>query len=149
MNASRRTAIVVGVLFLAAIATYGLGITLAGSILDVPNSLENVSDNSNRMVVAVLLEFINGVAVIGIGVLMLPILRQFNTNIAFGYLSTGFSPSWLGVTTFVVDMVCNTWRRAVRKTVLCAYGKSTLHPITGMSPSGILRADTSHTAGRI
>jgi hypothetical protein len=87
MNTPRKTAIIVGVLFLTAIATYMLGIKLAGSILNAPNFLDNVSENSTQMIIAVLLECINSIAVIGIGVLMLPILKQYNRNIAFGYLS--------------------------------------------------------------
>jgi len=63
------------------------GSLLAGSILDAPSFLDNVSENSTRMVIAFLLEGINSIAVVGIGVLMLPILKQYNKNIAFGYLS--------------------------------------------------------------
>jgi hypothetical protein len=39
------------------------------------------------VIIGVLLELINGIAVVGIGVLMFPILKQHNENISLGYLS--------------------------------------------------------------
>jgi hypothetical protein len=77
----------VGALFLIALVTYSLGSSSLESILDDPDYLSNVSANTTWVIIAMLLELVNDAAVVGIGVMMFPILKQHNKNIAFGYLS--------------------------------------------------------------
>ena len=86
MNA-RKTARIVGVLFLTAMVTYILGFeSFVGSILNAPDYLANVYPNKTQVIIGVLLELINCAVVVGIGVLMFPILKQHNENIALGFL---------------------------------------------------------------
>lgn len=80
MNTNRKIAVIVGVLFLTATITYYTGSGLIRSFF--------IDENPNKtsLVIGVLLEIADGVAVIGIGVLMFPILKMFNKRLALGYV---------------------------------------------------------------
>jgi len=55
MNSNRKTAIIVGVLFLTAIAVNALGDRLIDSILNAPDYLTNFSANESQIIIGVLL----------------------------------------------------------------------------------------------
>ncbi|MDD5615552.1 MAG: DUF4386 domain-containing protein [Candidatus Methanoperedens sp.] len=80
MNTNRKIAVIVGALFLTATITYYTGSVLIRSFFidEIPNK--------TSLVIGVLLEIADGVAVIGIGVLMFPILKMFNKRLALGYV---------------------------------------------------------------
>src|SRR3954452_19271596 len=80
----RRTARIVGVLFLAGYLAYGVGSLIATGIADS----DDRSDSTALFVTGVALMLLNSAFVIGIGVLMFPILRANNKAIAAGYLGT-------------------------------------------------------------
>lgn len=88
MDKSRKTARIVGALFLIATVTYTLGDGLEKSILNTPDYLLDVYANSTRVVIGVLLEFIDAAAVAAIGVMLFPILRKHNEAVALGYAGT-------------------------------------------------------------
>ena len=88
MNSNRKTARIVGVLYLTALVTgvlYSEG--FIGPIINTPDYLIKVYPNKIQVIIGMLLELICAVAVVGIAVLLLPILKKHNKNIAFGYLS--------------------------------------------------------------
>lgn len=87
MNSNKKTAIIVGVLFLAATVTYMIGNGLLESVIKDPDYLSNLYPNKTQVIIAVLLELINDAAVVGIGFLMFQILKQHNESLALGYLS--------------------------------------------------------------
>jgi hypothetical protein len=87
MYTNSRTAKTVGALFLVAMVASLLGGGLVESVLSAPDYLVAMAEHETRMIIGVLLEVINGIAVVGIGVLMFPILRQHNEPIALGYLA--------------------------------------------------------------
>src|SRR3954447_10914936 len=80
----RRTARIVGILFLAGFLTYGVGNLIATGIVDS----DDRSDSTALFVTGIALMLLNSAFVIGIGVLMFPILRPHNKAIAAGYLGT-------------------------------------------------------------
>ena len=80
----RRTARIVGVLFLAGYLAYGLGSLIAQGIVRSADR----SGSTALFVTGAALMLLNSAFVIGIGVLMLPILRPHNKAIAAGYLGT-------------------------------------------------------------
>jgi hypothetical protein len=80
----RRTARIVGVLFLAGYLIYGVGNLIATGIV---NS-DDPSNSTAMFVTGIALMLLNSAFVIGIGVLMFPILRANNKAIAAGYLGT-------------------------------------------------------------
>jgi MFS family permease len=80
----RRTARIVGVLFLAGYLTYGVGSLIATGIVDSADR----SDSTASFIIGIALMLLNSAFVIGIGVLLLPILRAHNSKVAAGYLGT-------------------------------------------------------------
>src|SRR3954447_5792621 len=80
----RRTARIVGVLFLAGYVAYGVGSLIAAGIVDSGDR----SGTTALFVAGVALMLLNSAFVIGIGVLLFPILRAHNKAIAAGYLGT-------------------------------------------------------------
>src|SRR3954454_19003870 len=80
----RRTARIVGVLFLAGFLTYGVGSLIAMGIVRSADR----SGSTALFVTGAALMLLNSAVVIGIGVLMFPILRAHNKAIAAGYLGT-------------------------------------------------------------
>jgi len=86
MNSSRKTAIIVGVLFIAATVASVLGGLLIESIIDAPDDLVNVSENENQVIIGVLLELTWAASAVGITVLMFPILKKHNESLALGYV---------------------------------------------------------------
>ena len=85
MNSNRRIEIIVGVLFITATVAYSLGVILLDPIIQGSEYLTKATKNENQMVVGALLVLIDSVAVAGIGILLFPILKKKNENLAFGY----------------------------------------------------------------
>jgi hypothetical protein len=80
MNSHRKTAIIVGVLFLTSTVAFMLG------SMSIQSYFIDKHPNINQLIIGVLLEFYCGVAVAGIGVMMFPILKKFNERLALGYV---------------------------------------------------------------
>jgi hypothetical protein len=64
-----------------------MGGGLVESVLSAPNPLTAILENETLLMVGALLELVNAIAVIGIGVLMFSLLKQHNETLATGYLS--------------------------------------------------------------
>jgi hypothetical protein len=79
MNKNRIIAIIVGALFLTSTVAFAMGSSSIKSYFDAGNL------NKTLLITGVLLEIYCGIAVAGIGILMFPILRIFNKNLALGY----------------------------------------------------------------
>jgi len=86
MNTHKRTARLVGALFLTAMVASLLGAGLVESSITAPNYLAAVAANQAQLTVGLLLELLNALAVVAIGFLMLPILRLHSGTMAHGYL---------------------------------------------------------------
>jgi hypothetical protein len=86
MDSYRKTAVIVGVLFITATVTAILTIFFLGSSLDPPDYLTNVSANENQVIMAVIFWLILAVSVMGIGFMMFPILKRHNEGLALGYV---------------------------------------------------------------
>jgi Domain of unknown function (DUF4386) len=87
LSSTRRTARIVGMLVLGGYLTYGVGNAIATGIAAAPDYLSNVATSTLFTASAVWM-LLNSALVIGIGALMLPILRPHNKNIALGYFAT-------------------------------------------------------------
>src|SRR3954451_22369237 len=79
-----RTARIVGVLFLAGYLAYGVGSLIAQGVVDSADR----SGSTALFATGATLMLLNSAFVIAIGVLMFPILRVHNKDIAAGYLGT-------------------------------------------------------------
>lgn len=86
-NKQRKTAIIVGALFLIAMVASLLGGGLIESVLTDPDYLAAVSANATLVTIGVLLELINAAAVVGIAVMMFPLFKNFNEALALGYVA--------------------------------------------------------------
>jgi hypothetical protein len=85
MNSNRKTAIIVGVLFITALVSSMLSGVFIGSI-DDPDYLTAVSANENRVLMGVLFQLILTASVVAIPIMMYPILKKHNESLALGYV---------------------------------------------------------------
>lgn len=88
MNTNRKTAIIAGVLFIAATAASLLGTSFTQSILNAPDYLVKISANQSQVTLGVLFQFIAAVTSAGIAISLYPTLRRHNEGLALG--SVGF-----------------------------------------------------------
>lgn len=88
MNSDKLAARVIGLLFLLATASYMTGTGLIDSLLNSPNSLMQVYPARFQMILGVLLQFVDVIAIMGIGIVFYPILRKQNEAIAVSYVAT-------------------------------------------------------------
>jgi hypothetical protein len=87
MDTNGKTARIVGASFLLSNVTFILGaVVFVEPILGAADYLSLLSASRPQVVLGVLLELINGVAYLGIGVLMFPILKQRFESMALGYV---------------------------------------------------------------
>lgn len=91
MTASRKTAIVVGVLFVIALVLDIVGRGIYEPILYTSDFLENAFPNKIELTTGILLELIAGIAIVLIPVVLFPIFKKHNEALALGYLGFRFS----------------------------------------------------------
>jgi len=85
MSSNRRSAIVVGVLYIVATVAGVLTLAPLGALLEGPGILANAAANENRMIVLALLELTMAVAVAGVAFMIYPVLvRSADTTIKEG-----------------------------------------------------------------
>lgn len=87
MNSNRKTARIVGALFLIAMVASLVGGIWLESILSAPDYLATVSVSRTQVVIGVLLELVNGIAVVGIAVMMFPLFKKQDEALALGYVA--------------------------------------------------------------
>jgi hypothetical protein len=81
---NRKTAAVVGVLFILGTVPALLGLPLALNTVNAPDHLTAISTNEGQMIIFTAIKFIMGVACAGIGLALYPILKKYNEGLAFG-----------------------------------------------------------------
>ncbi len=95
MEPIRRTAIIVGVLFITATVAYSIGIALIDPLMDTPEYLTEIAENENQVKLGSLLVLIDTVAVVGIAVIIFPVLRRVNESLALWYVGARITESIL------------------------------------------------------
>ncbi|HOW91029.1 MAG TPA: DUF4386 domain-containing protein [Anaerolineaceae bacterium] len=85
---NRKTAAVVGVLFILGTVPALMSLPLGLNTVNAPDPLTAISTNEGQMFVYTAIKFIMGVACAGIGLALYPILRKYNEGLAIG--SAGF-----------------------------------------------------------
>ena len=86
MNTHKKTAIIVGVLFIIGTVAGILSVVFTGSILDDPDYLIKVSANENQIIIGALFVLIMGFALAMVPVMMFPIFKKHNEALALGYV---------------------------------------------------------------
>jgi len=88
MNTYRKTAIIVGVLFITATVVSSLYYVILDPILNAPDYLIKVSENANQVIIGVLLYLIDCAAVVAIPIMLFPIFKKHNEALALGYVGS-------------------------------------------------------------
>jgi len=81
-----------GVFFLLGYLSYGLGFSLVNSIINSPDGLSNVYAHKTQVIFyAAILMAVFAFLNIGLAVIMVPILKQYNKTITYGYLGAAIT----------------------------------------------------------
>jgi hypothetical protein len=81
----RKTAALVGALFIIATVTAISAMVLLGTAMEEPDFLIDLPEIENKVVGAVLLELVLAGSLIGIGALMFPVFKRYGEGLALGY----------------------------------------------------------------
>jgi hypothetical protein len=81
----RKTAALVGALFIIATVTAISAMVLLGTAMEEPDFLVDLPDIENKVVGAVILELVLAISLIGIGALMFPVFKRHGEGLALGY----------------------------------------------------------------
>jgi hypothetical protein len=82
----KKTAIIVGVLFILAIVVLLIGEAFYRPILDSPDYLDNAYPNRTAVIIGILIEFIGVPSVILLSVFLYPVFKKHNEALALGYV---------------------------------------------------------------
>ncbi len=88
MNTERKTTIIIGALFLITTLTFLIGDEFIRSIVFTSEYLKNSFPNKNKIAFGTVLQLVNNVGVVAIGIMFLPTLIRYNKKIAFAYMSS-------------------------------------------------------------
>jgi hypothetical protein len=83
---NRKTAIIVGALYIIGTVAGILSLVFTGSILESPDYLAQVSTNPNQIVIGALFVLAMGLALAMVPVMMFPTLKRYNEALAIGYV---------------------------------------------------------------
>ena len=83
---SRKTAIIVGVLYIIGTFAGILSLVFTGPILEAPDYLTQVCTNPNQIVIGALFVLTMGLVLAMVPVMMFPILKRYNEALAVGYV---------------------------------------------------------------
>ena len=86
MTSTRKTAVIVGVLFLTQTVAFIIADQLVTGVLKRPNYLTGVSADANTLIVGGLFAVVSGVAVVAISVLLFPLLKPTSEPLALAYV---------------------------------------------------------------
>lgn len=101
MDSARKTAIIVGVLFLIATVVLVIGGVFSLCIYE-SDYLTVVSANENQVILGALFELVSTAAIVGIPIAMFPILKKYNEGLALGYVGARI---FEGLTIFLNTLV--------------------------------------------
>jgi hypothetical protein len=103
MNAHTKAARIVGVLFIAATATFILSGPFISS-LDAPNYLVDIAANQGQVLMGMLIQMIWAFAVIGIPVVLFPILKKHSETLALGFFSARLIEGVFSITFIICQL---------------------------------------------
>ena len=86
MNTNRRIAVIVGVLYIMGTVAGVLSVLVTQSILGASDYLTQIAANENQIVTGILFVLAMGFSLAMVPVMLFPVLRKHNENLALGYL---------------------------------------------------------------
>lgn len=84
MNTHRKTATIVGILFLICTAAALISFPFSGPLLEDPNYLIKLSGSESSVIVGAIFEFIWAITCAGIAIALYPVLKKYNHSLALG-----------------------------------------------------------------
>jgi len=84
MNADRKTAVAVGILFIVATAASLAGSSISDPILAAPGYLTGMAENTGRILVSALCTFLAAATSVSIAIALYPVLRRSSEALALG-----------------------------------------------------------------
>jgi hypothetical protein len=87
VNTSRKTARIVGVIYMIGILSGMTRYFLLTPILEAPDYLIQVSANETRVIFGTLFFFVSAFMIAGVAVVMYPILRKYNEALSLGFVA--------------------------------------------------------------
>ncbi|MGG2066818.1 DUF4386 domain-containing protein [Bacillus sp. S14(2024)] len=90
MNTTKKSELIVGVLFILAAVTAIIGLNLYNPILNGPDYLIKGPEHANQVILGALMELILVVSAVGTSTTMFPILRKYNETIALWHVCFRF-----------------------------------------------------------
>ncbi|MGF7050567.1 hypothetical protein J2T13_005117 [Paenibacillus sp. DS2015] len=90
MSNNRKSAIIVGVLFILAAVSAIIGLLLYDPILNGPDYLIKGSEHANQVILGALIELILVISAVGTATTMFPFLRKYNETIALWHVCFRF-----------------------------------------------------------
>jgi hypothetical protein len=86
MNTHKKTARIVGILFIIGTVAGSLSVILSESILGAPDHLVQIAANETQVVAGALLELIMAVVLIAVPIVIFPIFKRHDEGLGFGYV---------------------------------------------------------------
>ncbi len=77
----------VGALFLISTSSYMISSSILGDLFSLPNYLEQFYPNKDTVILAMLLEFVNSAAAVGVAIVIYPIIKQYSERVAVSYVA--------------------------------------------------------------
>ena len=87
VNKSRKTARIVGVIYMIGILSGMIRYFLLTPILEAPEYLVQVSASENRVIIGTLFFFMNAFMLAGVAIVMYPILKKYNEALSLGFVA--------------------------------------------------------------
>lgn len=109
-NSSAITSAIVGVLFIAALASTMLNGYFVRS-MDDPDYLHAVSANENKVLIGVLFQLTLTASVVAIPIMLFPILREHNESLALGYIGARIFEGFFDVIIAISQLLLLTLSR--------------------------------------
>lgn len=103
MNQSRKSASIIGILFIIATVSSVVSGNLIQSVIASPEDLANVTVNLNTMIIGILLMLLLTVSVVLIPAFLFPFLKAHDETLALGY----FGVRIIEALTPFIDIVCS------------------------------------------
>jgi len=87
MNSNRKSAIIVGALFIITTIVGMVDAYFVAPILDTPNYLNKISANENQIILGAFLILAMSIGIVGIALMLFQVLKTHNETIAITYVS--------------------------------------------------------------
>lgn len=86
VNSNKKTAVIVGLLFIIATVSAVISVAFLGPVLNDPDYLISFSENENQVIIGALLDLMGAGAFVGLAVVIFPVLKKHSGRIALGYV---------------------------------------------------------------